>query len=67
MARSSKSSGNGLTLLGVLSGAAIGAAVALVNSPHKGETNRKHLLEWGQARLNQAKDKAQQTLNRRGR
>ncbi len=42
----SKSKSKGLVFLGILAGAAIGAAVALVYSPAKGEENREHLMQY---------------------
>jgi gas vesicle protein len=36
----------GLVLLGILAGAAIGAAVALVYSPGSGDENREHLMQY---------------------
>jgi gas vesicle protein len=41
-----KSKGKGLVFLGILAGAAIGAAVALVYSPGKGEENRERLMQY---------------------
>jgi gas vesicle protein len=48
MAASDKRKGKskGLVLLGVLAGAVIGAAVALVYSPGSGEENREHLMQY---------------------
>jgi len=37
-------------------GAAIGAGVALVYTPGKGEENRRRMLEWVEARLAEAQD-----------
>jgi len=53
---------NRMILLGTLAGVAIGAGVALVYAPDKGEGNRKHLLEWTNARLGEARDKVQSAL-----
>jgi len=53
---------NRMMLLGTLAGAAIGAGVALVYTPDKGEGNRKHLLEWTNARLGEVRDKVQDAL-----
>lgn len=38
--------GKALLFFGMLAGAAIGAAVALVYSPSKGEENREHLVAY---------------------
>lgn len=58
----SKDKSDNMLLLGVLVGAAIGAAVALAYAPDKGEQNRKHLAEWANARVGEARDKAQSAL-----
>lgn len=57
MARTRKSEGRGLTFLGILAGAALGAAVALVYTPARGEENRKRLNEWAGNRLEEAQNK----------
>ena len=57
-----KKQSNRIMLLGTLAGAAIGAGVALVYAPDKGEDNRKHLLEWANARLGEARVKVQDAL-----
>ncbi len=46
MAAGGKRKGKGLVFLGILAGAAIGAAVALVYSPGKGEENRERLMQY---------------------
>lgn len=46
MAASGKSKGKGLVFLGILAGAVIGAAVALVYSPANGEENRERLMQY---------------------
>ena len=46
MAASGKRKGKGLVFLGILAGAVIGAAVALVYSPGTGEENREHLMQY---------------------
>lgn len=46
-----KKGGRAITLLGLLAGAAIGAAVALIYSPAEGERNRQKLNEWAHSRL----------------
>ena len=47
MARARKrQGGNSLLLLGIIAGAAIGAAVALFYTPGTGEENRQRLAEW---------------------
>lgn len=51
-----------MMLLGALAGAAIAAGVALVYAPDKGEDNRKHLLEWTNARLGETREKVQGAL-----
>jgi len=45
------------TLFGLLAGAAVGAAVALVNSPHDGANNRKQLNRWAHKRLDDTQRK----------
>ena len=57
-----KKQSNRIMLLGTLAGAAIGAGVALVYAPDKGEDNRKHLLEWTNARLGEVRVKVQDAL-----
>lgn len=57
MARKRKARGRGLTLLGILAGAAIGAAVGLVYTPANGEDNRKRLNEWANNRLEEVQNK----------
>ena len=42
------------SLLGLLAGAAVGAAVALVYSPGDGQGNRKQLNQWAHNRLEEA-------------
>lgn len=49
-----KKGGRAITFLGLLAGAAIGAAVALIYSPADGTRNRQKLTEWGHARLDDA-------------
>ncbi len=46
MAAGGKRKGKGLIFLGILAGMAIGAAVALVYSPAKGEENRERLMQY---------------------
>jgi gas vesicle protein len=46
--------GRFFTLLGLLAGAAAGAAVALIYSPHNGEKNREQLNQWAHNRLEDA-------------
>ena len=46
MAAGGKRKGKGLVFLGMLAGAAIGAAVALVYSPGKGEETRERLMQY---------------------
>jgi len=41
-----KREGKGLLFLGVLAGAVIGAAVALVYSPSTGDENREKIVEY---------------------
>ena len=51
--------GRAVTMLGLLAGAAVGAAVALVNSPHDGENNRKQLNRWAHKRLDDVQRKVE--------
>jgi gas vesicle protein len=61
----SNNGGSGLlTLAGMLAGAALGAAVALVYTPHKGEENRKQMADWANARASQAQQRARDTVDR---
>jgi gas vesicle protein len=46
MAANGKSKGKGLVFLGILAGAVIGAAVALIYSPANGEGNRERLMQY---------------------
>jgi len=46
--------GLAFSLLGLLAGAAVGAAVALVYSPSDGPGNRKQLNQWAHNRLEEA-------------
>jgi gas vesicle protein len=62
MARARKGKSNGLTVLGMVAGAAIGAAVALFYTPDNGEGNRKHMAEWVAKRAEQVQEKAQSQL-----
>jgi len=57
-----KKGGSFLTLLGIAAGAAIGAGVALVYAPGKGEENRKHLGEWVQARVEDIQTKIEDRI-----
>jgi gas vesicle protein len=57
-----KDKGTGYALLGVLAGAAIGAALGLVYSRGSGEENRKAMLDWGQGRANDLQRKARSEL-----
>ena len=59
MARTGRGKGRGLTLLGLVAGAAIGGTVALFYAPDKGEQNRKHLMEWLEARAGDARASVQ--------
>jgi len=54
-----KNQGNVYTILGLAAGAAIGAGVALVYSPSRGEENRKRLQEWVQSRAGEAQVQVQ--------
>jgi gas vesicle protein len=54
-----RSQGNLYTILGLAAGAAIGAGVALVYSPARGEENRKRLQEWAQSRAQDAQGQVQ--------
>ena len=54
-----KSTGRAFTLLGMLAGAAVGVAVALVYSPHDGEKNRQQLNKWAHKRLDDAQRKVE--------
>jgi len=47
------------TLAGVALGAAIGGAVGLVYTPASGEENRRRLREWVNARIEEARGKAE--------
>ena len=64
MARKRKANGNGMMLLGMLAGAAVGAAMGLVFAPSDGERNRQHLSEWVASRAQELQDKAQSTIKR---
>jgi len=57
-----KKSGKGraLTLLGLMAGAAVGAAVALIYSPHNGKGNRRELNQWAHNRLEAAQHKVKE-------
>jgi gas vesicle protein len=57
-----KDKGTFYTLFGVLAGAAVGAALGLVNSRGTGEQNRKAMLDWGQHRAENLQRKAQGQL-----
>lgn len=46
MAASGKRKGKALVFFGILAGAVIGAAVALVYSPANGEENRERLMQY---------------------
>lgn len=46
-----KKGGGLLTLLGIAAGAALGAGVALIYAPGKGEQNREQLAKWVQAKI----------------
>jgi gas vesicle protein len=63
MARARKGKSNGLTVLGIVAGAAIGVAFALFYTPDKGEENRKHMAEWAGKRAEQVQEKAQNQLS----
>jgi len=51
------------TLFGLLAGAAVGAAVALVYSPHSGEKNLRELNQWAHNRLGDVQHKVEQTVS----
>jgi gas vesicle protein len=51
--------GRTFTILGLMAGAAVGAAVALVNSPHDGKKNRKQLNQWAHKRLDDVQRKVE--------
>jgi gas vesicle protein len=59
MARSGNPRSTGLTLMGVLAGAAIGAAVALTRTPGTGEENRRRVAGLAKARAEEARQKAE--------
>lgn len=54
-----KNQGNIYTILGLAAGAAIGAGVALVFSPEKGEENRRRLQGLVQARVQDTQSRVQ--------
>jgi len=56
---SRKSGGRSITFLGVLAGAALGAALALVYSPGNGEKNRENLNRWAHSRLDDLQAKVE--------
>lgn len=49
-----KQGGKMITLFGVLTGAVVGAAVALTYTPGSGDENRQRLASWTQNRANDA-------------
>jgi gas vesicle protein len=49
--------GRVFALFGLLAGAAVGVAVALVYSPNDGRGNRKQLNQWAHNRLEEAQHK----------
>jgi gas vesicle protein len=51
--------GRFFTLFGLVAGAAVGAAVALVYSPHKGEKNIRELNQWAHNRLEEVQRKVE--------
>ena len=55
----SSDGGGALTVLGLLFGAALGAAVGLVYSPSTGAENRKRLAGWARGRATELRDKVQ--------
>lgn len=57
MARARRQQGNGLMLLGMLAGAAIGAAVGLFYTPASGEENRKRIARWVESRGEDVKER----------
>lgn len=57
--KQSQKGGKLITLLGLAAGAAIGAGVALVYSPDKGEDNRKNLRGWAGARVEDLQTKVE--------
>jgi gas vesicle protein len=55
----SSDGGGALTVVGLLFGAALGAAVGLVYSPSTGIENRKRLVSWASGRATELRDKVQ--------
>jgi len=51
------------TLFGLLAGAAVGAAVALVYTPNSGEKNIRELNRWAHNRLGDVQQKVEQTIS----
>jgi len=51
------------TLFGLLAGAAVGAALALIYSPHSGEKNLRDLNQWTHNRLGEVQHKVEQTVS----
>jgi gas vesicle protein len=49
--------GRALTLFGLLAGATVGAAVAMVYAPHNGEGNRQELNRWAHKRLEEVQSR----------
>ena len=62
--RQDQDDGNALTAIGMLLGAALGAAVALVYSPGTGKQNRKNLTLWAHHRLDEIQRKAEGVVKR---
>ncbi|MGA7733728.1 MAG: YtxH domain-containing protein [Chloroflexia bacterium] len=59
-----ESGGNALAAIGMLLGAGLGAAVALVYSPGSGKKNRKNLNLWAHHRLDDLQRKAEGVVKR---
>jgi gas vesicle protein len=57
--KASKSGGRILTFVGLLAGAAVGAALALIYSPGNGEKNREDLNRWAHSRLDDLQAKVE--------
>jgi len=52
-----KGLGRFLAVVGLLAGAAVGAAIGLIYSPHNGERNREQISQWTRNRLQDAQQK----------
>jgi gas vesicle protein len=57
-----KGQGRALTILGLLTGAALGAALALTFAPRDGKGNRENLNLWAHNRLDDVQRKVEQGL-----